>query len=352
MGFDTLFRDSDPYTRLEWLDLENTNSDGQALYANAGSGIYSNLIAKTAGTSQYVVGLYGQNITVHGALAYGGGSGVQIGASIAANIYNSVAAGCNNGFNTGSALAVLKNCTAYNNTTNYSGTFDAASTNNATSSASDDAPGASSVVGITSADFVNAAGNDYHLAAGSALIGAGANLYADFQADVDGDAWPSSGAWDIGFDHYVAAGGGVTGTLSVTLENFTSSINGTTTIVGTIAQTMAAFTSAITGTSEVPGTIAAVTEDAVGALEGEVGTGGPTGTIDGLGADFTASMTGTTTVVGISSAQMEDFLSSITGTTTVVGTIAITSDDMIMTANGFVGDAPSARFRTLVGMGE
>lgn len=211
VGYDTVVRDSDPYTRLAWLDLENTNSDGQALYANAGLGIYSNLIAKTAGTSQYVVGLYGQNITIHGALVYGGGSGVQCNSTISANIYNSVATGCVNGFNPGSStLAVLKNCVAHNNTTNYSGTFGAASANNATSSASDDAPGANSVVGITSADFVNAAGNDFHLAAGSALIGAGVNLYADLQADVDGDAWPSSGAWDIGFDSYVAGGGGIT----------------------------------------------------------------------------------------------------------------------------------------------
>jgi len=208
VGYDALLRDSDLYTRLEWLDLENTNSNGNALYANAGSGVYGNLIAKTAGTSQYVVGLYGQNITIHGALFYGGGSGVQLNSTIAANIYNSVATGCVNGFNPGSStLAVLKNCVAYNNTTNYSGTFSASSTNNATSSASDDAPGPGSVVGITSADFVNAASNDFHLAAGSALIGAGVNLYADFQADVDGDAWPSSGAWDIGFDYYVSAGG-------------------------------------------------------------------------------------------------------------------------------------------------
>lgn len=207
VGFDTLLRDSDPYTRLEWLDIENTNSNGQALFANAGSGTYSSLIAKTVGAAQYAVGLYANGITVHGTLAYGSGTGFQINTSVAANIYNSVAAGCSKGFNTSSANAVLKNCVAYNNTTNYSGTFHADSTNNATSSASDDAPGDSSVVGITSADFANAASNDFHLTVGSALIGAGVNLYADLQTDVDGDAWPGSGAWDIGFDRYVSSGG-------------------------------------------------------------------------------------------------------------------------------------------------
>lgn len=119
-----------------------------------------------------------------------------------------VAANSARGFATNaSAASALKNCISYNNTTNYLGTFSAASTNNATSSATDDAPGGSSVVGITSAAFVNAAGNDFHLAPGSVLIGAGTNLYADFQADIDGDAWPSAGAWDIGFDYYVSSGG-------------------------------------------------------------------------------------------------------------------------------------------------
>lgn len=149
-----------------------------------------------------------------------------------------------------------------------------------------------------------------------------------------------------------SSGGGVTGTIAATWENFTSSINGTTTIVGTVAQTTANFTSAITGTSEVPGTLTATTEDDVGALEGTAGIQGTTGTITGLVDDSTASMTGTTTVVGASSTQIGDFLSAVTGTTTIVGTLTGTSDNMVSTINGYVGTAPTERRRTLVGIGE
>jgi hypothetical protein len=48
--------------------------------------------------------------------------------------------------------------------------------------------------------------NDWHLAAGaSALIGKGGNLYSAFMYDKDGNARPSTGAWDIGPYQYAAA---------------------------------------------------------------------------------------------------------------------------------------------------
>lgn len=148
-------------------------------------------------------------------------------------------------------------------------------------------------------------------------------------------------------------GGGVTGTLSVTLENFTSSINGTTTIVGTIAQTMAAFTSAITGTSEVPGTIAATTEAAVGALEGTVGTDGPTGTITGLVEDSMASMAGSTSIVGTMNVTLEENTSSITGTTTVVGQMAASVAGFVSFIYGTSGlQTATNRLLALIGVGK
>jgi len=149
-----------------------------------------------------------------------------------------------------------------------------------------------------------------------------------------------------------SAAGGATGTIAATWEVFTSSINGTTTIVGSLSQTTANFTSSITGTSEVPGTLIATTEDAAGTLEGTAGIQGTTGTITGLVGDSTASMTGTTTIVGTSATQVEDFLSAVTGTTTIIGILTGTSDNMVSTINGYVGEAPTARRRTLVGMGE
>ena len=113
--------------------------------------------------------------------------------------YNCVAVGGLRGFspNSGTTLTV-KNCVAYNNTTNWYGTYNAASTNNATSSGSDDAPGGSSVYGVTSAAFANAAGNNFHLSgASSVLHNVGADLSGIFTTDIDGQTWVN---WSIGFD--------------------------------------------------------------------------------------------------------------------------------------------------------
>ena len=54
--------------------------------------------------------------------------------------------------------------------------------------------------------FVNAPGYDFHLQAGSPLIGAGTNLSTVFTQDRDGNARPASGAWDIGAYQYGATG--------------------------------------------------------------------------------------------------------------------------------------------------
>ena len=49
---------------------------------------------------------------------------------------------------------------------------------------------------------VNAANNDYHLAAADTVArGAGVNLTASgITTDIDGEARPATGAWDIGAD--------------------------------------------------------------------------------------------------------------------------------------------------------
>ena len=72
-------------------------------------------------------------------------------------------------------------------------------------SAASDLSGANNVYEIVSGDFADTSTDDFHLASGSDLIDAGTNLYTDFTTDIDGDTWPSSGAWDIGADHYVSA---------------------------------------------------------------------------------------------------------------------------------------------------
>lgn len=202
-----IIKASDDYSIVEWADVSNTGVFGHGISIDNAGCIVRHCIARSTATSSFLL----VNGTAHNCLAYGGVFGYSVNAT-GVSLFNCVASGYSNtGFNVGTWSPVVKNCVAYNNTTNYSGTFDATSANNATSTGSDDAPGGSSVYGIASANFVNAAGNDFHLATGTnSLVGAGVNLYSTFTTDIDGDTWPSSGAWDIGFD-YRTGGGPVIG---------------------------------------------------------------------------------------------------------------------------------------------
>lgn len=197
------------YTRVEWIEARNTQSGGftsHAFTATASGCVFHGCIGSTTATSfARAFSSTAVNPTFESCLGRNSVYGFGGGAGSTRTVLNCVATGCTVGFDTSSSSSVAKNCVAYSNTTNWSGTWSASSTNNATSSASDDAPGGSSVWNVASSDFANAAGNDFHLASGSALIGAGANLYSTFTTDIDGDTWPSSGAWDIGFDYYASA---------------------------------------------------------------------------------------------------------------------------------------------------
>ncbi len=102
---------------------------------------------------------------------------------------------------------IARNCVA------YSGGFSNTSTtgwisptsNNADTSGSP--PGTNPVTTpVSSSDFVNPSGDDYHLSTSSILKGAGANLSSQFTIDFEGDARPSSGAWDVGADQTVSSG--------------------------------------------------------------------------------------------------------------------------------------------------
>ena len=166
------------------------------------------------------------------------------------------------------------------------------------------------------------------------------------------DSAPSDTA-GVHLDNFSAddVSSGVTGTISATWENFTSSITGTTTVVGTISQTLSNFTSSISGSPVNSGTINQTLEDHISNMSGSVGST-VSGTIAVTLENFTQSAQGTTTVVGNIAVNLSNFVSSITGTTTVVGTSNITLEPFIMTANGYPGDAALIRIRTLVGAGE
>jgi hypothetical protein len=203
-GFSSIILVSTDYTRLEWVDVENTDAgDAFGLNLNVASALAVNCIAKANSGGGTNGAIYAKNATVRNCLAWGGQYGILAADFQSPVLSNCTVANCGTGYVFGAGgAALVKNCVAYSNTTNYSGTgFSASSTNNATSTGSDDAPGGSSVHSVASGAFVNAASNDFHLASGSALIGAGTNLYSDFTTDIDGDTRPSSGAWDIGLDH-------------------------------------------------------------------------------------------------------------------------------------------------------
>jgi hypothetical protein len=209
-GFSGLIYNDQSYTRMSWLDAENTHTTTNLVYriGNVTAPKMENCLGKSAGSGGVVFADIANTAKLICCLAYGSATGFAVTSGVTTTtLLNCVAAGCTTGFLR--SIGTTKNCVAYNNTTNWgAGTPEAASTNNATSSGSDDAPGGSSVISVASGDFVNAAANDFHLSSGSVLIGAGANLTSDFTIDIDGDTWPSSGAWDIGFDRYVSAGGG------------------------------------------------------------------------------------------------------------------------------------------------
>jgi hypothetical protein len=222
------------YTRLVGLDVENTRTGvaAGAIYADVSSVIAESCIAKCV-LGRGFAGNFGTSyattrFTLIDCLAWGSNQGFARTDTVRSryNAYNCVAANCAAGFSSGSTnKAALKNCVAYGSTTiGFEAQVDAANSDyNASSDTSANAF-ANYLTGITSADFVDAANNDFHLASASALIGAGTNLYSTFTTDIDGQDRPSTGAWDIGIDHYVASGGSTT---------YSYSGSGTLTLSGT-----------------------------------------------------------------------------------------------------------------------
>jgi len=146
------------------------------------------------------------------------------------SIYNNTFSGQNgNGFYGGSVSSayVLRNNTFYNigtaciNNRNTSSDMDY----NATSD--DSATGPNSIINITDIEFVNAAGNDFHLAETSQLRGAGQNLIETGalltpQYDIDYDQWPDAGPWDMGFDYYTSGEPPVSGGIKLGAINIGS----------------------------------------------------------------------------------------------------------------------------------
>lgn len=100
-----------------------------------------------------------------------------------------------------------------------------------------------------------------------------------------------SGSWaQAGIRIIQAAAGGVSGTIAVTLSNFTSSMSGAATTVGTMAVTLGSFTSSMSGYKTITGTIAYTMEA------------------------FTSAIQGTKTIVGTIGVTLSNFISTMYGT--------------------------------------
>ncbi len=120
-------------------------------------------------------------------------------------VRGSVAANCNGGFiqPSGNVPTIFENNVAYNSTTvDFFETGTITGSNNA--GAEVVTLGIGTITTVTSADFVDAVNDDFHLASGSQLDGAGTDLSAIFTVDIDGDT--ITAPYPIGFD-FIAAGG-------------------------------------------------------------------------------------------------------------------------------------------------
>lgn len=130
-----------------------------------------------------------------------------VGAGTGHEFWNCTAADCVTSGFTEDVACVLKNCLSKGASVGFIGTF-AGSSNNAEDDGNG-APGSNPRSGVTFT-FVNAAGEDYHLAendAGARGFGISDPGSGAFSDDIDGQT--RTGAWDIGFDQYVARPMGV-----------------------------------------------------------------------------------------------------------------------------------------------
>jgi hypothetical protein len=131
-------------------------------------------------------------------------AGIYFGSGWNVNAYNNTVTNCYGGFSRNGGTFITKNNISYNNTTDYSGSFDTSSTNNLSKDATAP-PYNTFYTGITDLAFADVANSDFHLANSDARArDHGADLSSDsnlsFSTDIDGELRNVGGAWDIGAD--------------------------------------------------------------------------------------------------------------------------------------------------------
>lgn len=207
---------TDADVRLEGLQIGLNTAPGSAAYGiygvSTGGDLYiSHCIIRStmsAGGNQYGVNSATSNTRIWNTFIYNfEDSGIQSGSSGSYTVraYNVTIINCRRGFRASGNVFVVKNCLGDSNgDVDFTGTFTSAEYN---ASSDGTAPGTNSRTSQTFT-FVDAGGDDYHLASGDG--GAkdfGVDLSSDpnlaFSDDIDGDT--RSGSWDIGADEFVGA---------------------------------------------------------------------------------------------------------------------------------------------------
>lgn len=149
---------------------------------------------------------YAENCVAYGIRFDASSSGFASVSSGGQQLLNCTAYDCGIGFFASSSANIdARNCVAQSCTDGFkvaSASFVATSSNNISDIAGD-APGTNSKQGVV--QFVDAANKDFHLAATDTVArGAGVNLTSSgITTDIDGDARPATGAWDVGADQVV-----------------------------------------------------------------------------------------------------------------------------------------------------
>lgn len=141
----------------------------------------------------------------------------------------------------------------------------------------------------------------------------------------------ASTAWNTWWFDAVASG--VSGTLSYTNANDTSSAVGTTTVLGSLARTNANDTSAASGTTAVVGTLASTNANDTSAASGNPVVAGSSSTTN---ANDTLAASGSvgSSVEGTLAYTNNNDTSSGAGNTTVLGTLSRTNNNDTSTASG------------------
>ncbi|MEW5736359.1 MAG: hypothetical protein AB1921_16050 [Thermodesulfobacteriota bacterium] len=178
------------FTHPVWVNVSGTDPvrmAGMLLYDSSAAGGLGNYGVYVDGGTLFAADCWLKD-TVNGFYA----NGATYGNGVAA--YNCIVTNCaGTAFSRDAATMTLTNCLSYANGADWSGTM----TRTACKAGAD----------LSASDFLDAAGFDFHLAAGSSCVNAGADASAYVTHDVDGEAF---GIFDIGFDEYpmAAAAGG------------------------------------------------------------------------------------------------------------------------------------------------